>query len=89
MVIDVRHLHQPLGQVERRALAVQEAGEPTTPQERHGLEGADRRIHRVEAARVQLEGADRADAGDEEQEASGEVALPLLVLTSQAKSARV
>ena len=61
-------------------MAVQEARDAPTAQEADGLELLDRRVHRVEAARVQLERADRPDAGDEEQEAPAEVALPLLVL---------
>ncbi len=78
----MRHLHQLLAQVERRALAVEETRDTPAPQEADGLELLDRRVHRIEAARVQFEGAERADARHEEQEATTEVALAGLVLAA-------
>jgi hypothetical protein len=71
-----------LGEVERRALPVEETRDAPAAQEAHGLELLDRGVHRVEAVGMQFEGADRADAGDEEQEAPGQVALALLVLAA-------
>ena len=58
LLVDVGHLHQLLGQVERRTLPIQEAGDAATAQEAHGLELLDRGIHRVKAVGVKLEGAD-------------------------------
>jgi hypothetical protein len=60
--------------------AVQEARDAAAPHEADGLELLDRGVHRVEAVGRQLEGADRLDPGDEEDEPSRQVALSVLVL---------
>jgi hypothetical protein len=57
-----------LREVERRALPIEETRDAPAAQEAHGLELLDRGVHRIEAVGMQFEGADRTDAGDEEQE---------------------
>src|SRR5438128_1497988 len=48
----------------------------------------DRGVHRVEAVGVELERADRFDAGNEEDEAARQVALPVLVLAAELRLAQ-
>ena len=60
-------------------LVIEEPRESSSAHEGNGFELLDRGIHGVEAIGVKLEGVERLDAGDEEHEPAGEVALPVLV----------
>jgi hypothetical protein len=76
--IQVGYLAQLLGQVKRRALSVQEAGEAPATHEGNGLEAFDGARQGVEAVGVQFERVERADARDVENEAPRQVALAVL-----------
>src|SRR6218665_2508881 len=66
--------------VSRRA--AEEAGNPPAAHVADGLEALDGVAHRVEARGRQLQGIDGANAGDEKQEAPGQVALARLVVAA-------
>src|SRR6202158_3507909 len=82
-LVDVRYFLERLGDEERCAFPAQEPGDAPAAHEGDGFELLDRRIHRVEAVGVELESADRFDAGNEEDEAARQVALAVLVLPAE------
>src|ERR1700682_4840405 len=87
-LVDVRYFLERLGDEERCALPVQEARDAPATHKGDGFELLDRRIHRVEAVGVELESADRFDAGNEEDEAARQVALAVLVLPAELRIAQ-
>src|ERR1700687_4146272 len=87
-LVDVRYFLELLGDEERGALPVQEPRDAPASHEGDGFELLDRRIHRVEAVGVELESADRFDAGNEEDEAARQVALAVLVLSAELRIAQ-
>src|SRR5438874_9794955 len=87
-LVDVRYFLKLLGDEERSALPVQEPRDAPAAHERDGFELLDRRIHRVETVGVELESADRFDAGNEEDEAPRQVALAILVLLAELRIAQ-
>src|SRR5439155_4629743 len=87
-LVDVRYFLERLGDEERSALPVQEPRDPSAAHEGDGFELLDRRIHRVEAIGVELESADRFDAGNEEDETARQVALTVLVLPAELRIAQ-
>ena len=87
-LVDVRYFLELLGDEERCALPVQEPRDAPAAHEGDGFELLDRRIHRVEAVGVELESADRFDAGNEEDETARQVALTVLVLPAELRIAQ-
>lgn len=79
IVVDAGNLGEFLGEIERRVLVVEEAGNPTTAQKCHGLKGLHRGVHGIKTVRRQRERIGRRDARHEEDEAAGQLALPVLV----------
>src|SRR5438876_6483957 len=82
-LVDVRYFLELLGDEERCTFPVQEPRDTPAAHEGDGFELLDRCIHRVEAVGVELESADRFDAGNEEDEATRQVALAVLVLPAE------
>src|SRR4051794_24118809 len=78
----MRYFHELLGDEERRSPGVEETRNVSAAHERDRFELLNRRVHGVEAVGVQLEGTNRLDAGDEEDEAPGQVALAALVFVA-------
>src|SRR2546426_5603543 len=87
-LVDVRDFLELLGDEKGCALPVQEPRDAAAAHEGDGFELLDRGIHRVEAVCMELESADRFDAGNKEDEAARQVALSVLVLPAKLRIAQ-